>query len=72
MSLTIILIVAAVAGILGYIMAQGAIKNQAIDGCLHTATANFKNEQGYNMTVPENYWYKFCMKEKGFTVTDKK
>jgi len=72
MILTIILIVGLIAGVLTYVSAQTAIKNQAIDGCLHAGTATFKNAQGYNMTVPEDYWYKFCMKEKGIKTTNNK
>jgi hypothetical protein len=66
--LTIILILGLVAGVLAYITAQTAIKNQAIDGCLQAGRAAFKNAQGMEMNVPEDYWYKFCMKEKGMTV----
>ncbi len=66
--LTIILVLGLVVAGLTYVIAQNTIKNQAIDGCLQAGKAQFKNAQGYTMTVPEEYWYKFCMKEKGMEV----
>lgn len=61
----IIVIAVLAASALAYGLVQSAIKNQAIDGCLHAGTARFKNGAGQDVEVPEEYWYDFCMKEKG-------
>lgn len=47
-----------------------AIKYQAIDGCLSAGTARFKNPAGQDVEVPEEYWYDFCMKEKGLKINN--
>jgi hypothetical protein len=61
----ILIIILLVVGVLAYGLAQKAINNQAIDGCLGAGIAKFKNGAGQDVEVPEEYWYEFCMKEKG-------
>lgn len=47
------------------VAAYFVVRFQAIDACLKIGQAQFKNEAGYSVSVPDDYWYKFCMKEKG-------
>lgn len=49
-----------------YRVATTAIKNQAIDGCLVTARATLPFQGNGTITTPENYWYTYCMKQKGY------
>lgn len=65
MNKIIIVIAVLVTGAIVYGLAQKSINNQAIDGCLHAGVAKFKNGAGQDVEVPEEYWYDFCMKEKG-------
>jgi len=49
-----------------YLQSQRIIKNQAIDGCYHTATIQFKDGDK-TISTPENYWSELCMEKKGYT-----
>lgn len=61
--LTIVIVVTA---IVAYIVAQKAIHNQAIDGCMQAGRLSFVNAQKYQATTPDGYWFDYCMKEKGY------
>lgn len=50
--------------ILSFFYGKTMLKNQAIDGCLQTASIE-KKKGDQTITTPENYWYSFCLKEKG-------
>lgn len=64
-SLIIAAALAAISGVM-YIQSDKAIHQMAIDGCLQTARLQTKTANKENITVPENYWYNYCMKEKGY------
>lgn len=55
-----------VLAIISYTQSEKAIKTQAIDGCLQVARLQTKTAKNETITLPENYWYEYCMKEKGF------
>jgi hypothetical protein len=61
---TLIAIIVLIALGTGYITVQKAIEFQAVDNCLAASKASFKNAGGQQVTVPDNYWFNFCMKEK--------
>lgn len=61
----IIAVVLMVAVLLSYVSAQKWMKNSAIDGCMMAGRAQFKNEGGQNVQVPDYWWLEFCMKQKG-------
>lgn len=50
--------------IAGYLTVQKIIVFQAVDNCLSVGKATFKNSGGQLVTVPDEYWFKYCMKEK--------
>lgn len=62
---TITYILIAVAIALSYLSAQQVIRNQAIDGCLRSTSAKFKNDAKQDVTTPDGYWYSICLKAKG-------
>ena len=53
------------ATIVGYMQSGAYIKNQAIDGCLKTAQIQ-EDKNGQHITTTENYWFTFCMEQKGY------
>lgn len=61
--------VSAILVITALVIAQKAIstylQNNAVDGCMHMAVIE-KTDGSQVVKTPENYWYTFCMKEKGF------
>lgn len=50
-----------------YILVSRYIKYQAVDKCLEAGKTQF-NRDNQNLSGPDGFWYKFCMKEKGLTV----
>jgi hypothetical protein len=63
-----LLIAAAIAAIaiVSFIQSEKYIKNTAIDGCLQAGRLETKTNKNENVTIPENYWYTFCMEQKGY------
>lgn len=47
-----------------YITVQKVIFFKAVDNCLSVGKATFKNSGGQQVTVPDEYWFTYCMKEK--------
>lgn len=60
----IITILTAIALILGYLEAEKYIKVNAVADCLRVAQIELVDGK-QTVKTPENYWYNFCMKEKG-------
>ena len=61
----------AIAGVI-LVQSERINKTQAIDGCLKLVQVDRKAENGDIVSIPENYWYNFCMDKKGYDVTEKK
>ena len=57
-------LIALVAIFLVYKVASAYVQNTAIDGCMKMAVVE-KKDGDQTIKTPENYWYTFCMKEKG-------
>ena len=67
---SIFAIITLVTVIVAYIVVQKALHNQAIDGCLQAGRLSFVNEQKYQATTPDGYWFDYCMKEKGYKTSN--
>jgi hypothetical protein len=52
--------------VVGWLEAEKAIKTQAIDGCLRLVTVETEGPDGQKIRVPEQYWFGYCMDQKGY------
>jgi hypothetical protein len=68
MILTVSVVVAIIAIILGNSLMGKFVKNAAIDGCLQAGRLEFTNGNNQKANVPDNYWYDDCMSKKGYKI----
>lgn len=66
--LTKILWVVTLVAVLGlaYYLGSQMLKTQAVQGCMQVARLETKTSNGETVTIPENYWYTYCLKETGY------
>ena len=64
--LTILVIIfVSIIAFFAYAEVEKIAKQIAIGNCLQTGRITMQKD-GQTITIPENYWYTYCMQQKGY------